>query len=59
MSNDEIKRIAKERGIPLWRIAEKLGIRDYMLSRKMRHDLPQEEQERIIEIIDTLSLQEG
>lgn len=59
MSNAEIKRTAKERGIPLWKIAEKMGIGDYTLSRKMRHELPQEEQDQIIEIMDALAPQEG
>ena len=59
MSNADIKKTAKERGIPLWKIAEQLGIGDYTLSRKMRHELSREEQEQIIEILDSLTPQEG
>lgn len=58
MSNSDIKKAAKERGIPLWKIAEKMGIGDYALSRKMRHELPNEEKEQIIKIIDALAPQE-
>lgn len=39
----------------MWQIADELGILDCNLSRKLRHELPTEEKERLFEIIKRLS----
>lgn len=44
-----------ETGVKLWQVAERLGINDGNLSRKLRRELPQEEQERILKIIQELA----
>lgn len=44
-----------ETGVKLWQVAERLGINDGNLSRKLRRELPQEEQERILTIIQELA----
>lgn len=51
MQNIKIRKIAKKHGVYLWEIADKLDITDSSFSRKLRHELPPEEQARIIEII--------
>lgn len=53
--NADIKEEAKRRGVNLWRIADALGINDGNLSRKLRHELPAEEKEEILAIIDRLA----
>lgn len=55
MCNVEIKEKAKQCGIRLWQIADKLGLQDCAFSRKLRKELPREEKEKILEIIDQLS----
>ncbi len=44
-----------EAGVKLWQVAERLGINDGNLSRKLRRELPEEEQKRILEIIQDLA----
>ena len=53
--NDIIKKTARSKGVKLWEVAERLGIADTSLSRKLRRDLSPAETEMILEIIDELS----
>ena len=55
MNNGEIKKYAAEKKVRIWQSADKLGIADYSLSRKLRHELPDEEKVRIINLIDEIS----
>lgn len=54
MKNNELRDYAKGKGVKLWEIAEKLNINDGNFSRKLRHELPAEEKERIKGIIDEI-----
>lgn len=54
IANNDIRMRAEKAGVRLWQIAEKLGINDGNFSRKLRHELPQEEKEKIFRIIDEL-----
>lgn len=54
VKNQDIRNTAKKSGIKLWQIAEKLGIWDATLSKKLRKELPQEEKEKILGIIAEL-----
>ncbi len=58
MSNTELKKLAKEKGIYLWQIADKLGISDGNFSRKLRKELSQKEKENIYSIIEELQVKE-
>lgn len=55
MHNKEIRVAAKNAGICLWEIAEAYGINDGNFSRKLRKELPQEEKDKILAIIDKLA----
>ena len=55
MTNVEIRRAAGGAGVKLWELAEALGVADATLSRKLRRELPDDEKQRILEIIDRLS----
>lgn len=55
MKNKAIREAAKEHGVKLWEIAEALGINDGNLSRKLRRELPDDEQERIISVIEEIA----
>lgn len=54
-ANKEIKTRAKEKGVFLWEVADKLGMIDTSFSRKLRHELPANEKNRILKIIDEIS----
>lgn len=54
MRNEGIRELAKSKGVLLWQIADKLGITDGSFSRKLRHELTPQEQERVLQIIDEL-----
>jgi hypothetical protein len=55
MSNNTIREQAKKSRVKLWRVAECLGIADSVLSRKLRHELPETERDHILQIIKTLA----
>lgn len=55
MYNKEIKEKAKKCGVRLWKIADELGLQDCAFSRKLRKELPLEEKQRILEVIDRLA----
>lgn len=55
MKNNDIREAAKKAGIHLWQVAAACGINDGNFSRKLRKELPQEEKQNILEIIDRLS----
>lgn len=57
MRNLKIREAASSKGVRLWEIAERLNMYDGNFSRKLRKELPQEEQEKIIKIIDEISLE--
>jgi hypothetical protein len=55
MQNVEIREKAAKNNVYLWRIADKIGITDCHFSRRLRHEFPQEEKEKILAIIDELA----
>lgn len=55
MCNLEIREAAKENGVFLWQIAEVYGVNDGNFSRKLRKELPKEEKEKIMGIIEQLA----
>lgn len=55
MKNRRIREAAKTQGVMLWEIAERLGVTDSTFSRKLRRELPDGEQERLISIISDIS----
>lgn len=55
--NSMIRDYARLKKVKLWQVAEKLGLHDSNFSRKLRHELSEEETEQIIKIIDDLSIE--
>lgn len=53
--NKDIKTAAKSAGVYHWEIADKLGIQDSAFSRKLRRELPAQEREEILQIIEELA----
>lgn len=58
MKNKIIRIEAQERKVCLWQIAEKLGIAEATFSRKLRRELPDDEQEHILEIIEQIAAEQ-
>ena len=54
-ANMKIREKAKNSGVRLWQIADALGIQESMFSKRLRNELPEDEQERILAIIDQLT----
>lgn len=55
MSNKEIRNAAGGHGLRLWEVAEAIGMNESAFSRKLRKELPEEEKQRILGIIDRLA----
>ena len=55
MENVKIRDAAKQAGVHLWEIAERFGCNDGNFSRKLRRELPEDEQRRILGIIAELA----
>lgn len=56
-ANEIIRAHAKKQGVKLWQLAAALNINDGNLSRKLRFELPGDEQKRILSIIDEIAAQ--
>ena len=55
MANEIIREAARQRGIRLWQIALRLHLNDGNFSRKLRVELPEEERDKILTIIEEIS----
>ena len=55
MHNKEVRSAAKNANIRLWEVAAAYGINDGNFSRKLRQELPPEEKEKVLAIIDRLA----
>lgn len=51
MANQKIRLAARGAGVPLWRVAEAMGVSEPTLTRKLRKELSKEEQTRVLAII--------
>lgn len=54
-ANADIRAEAKRNGVFLWEIAIRYGVNDGNFSRKLRKELPPEEKEKIVAIIQELA----
>ena len=54
-TNLKVRLAAREAGVHQWEIAEALGISEGSFCRRMRHELPEAEQARILATIDEIS----
>lgn len=54
-ANCDLRLFAKACGVSMWRIAEKIGISEPTFYRKLRHELPEEDKEKIRAIIKELA----
>lgn len=54
-ANADIRSAAKSAGVCLWQIAERIGVNDGNFSRKLRRELPPQERDKILGIINDLA----
>lgn len=52
--NNRIRTSIYANGLRHWEVADALGINEATLSRKLRHELPEDEEQRILEVIENL-----
>lgn len=52
MKNKQIKDALKKKGLRQWQLAEKLNVNESVLSRRLRKELPPEEKEQILKVIE-------
>lgn len=57
MCNKDIRDYARIRNVKLWKIADKLNIRDSNFSRLLRHELTEDKKQEIYKIIDELAIE--
>ncbi len=57
--NKDIKVKARKSGVLIWEIADRLGIADTTMSRKLRRELPDSEKQEIFKIIDELAAEKA
>ena len=55
MRNKEIRDYIKSKGIPMWRVAERLGSADSNFSRMLRYEIPNDKKKEIMHIADELA----
>lgn len=55
MNNQEIRRAAKEKSVSLWEIADELKISEPTMTRKLRHELPEDEKAKILALIEEIA----
>ena len=53
MAKEELKRDLRKAGITLWQVADMLEVSESTMTRKMRHELSEEEYKKIIAMIKT------
>lgn len=59
MTGAEVRKLAKENGVFLWQIAEKLGINDGNFSRKLRKPLSDADTAKILNIIEQIRAEQA
>ena len=53
--NEGIRKLAKDRGVRLWEVAELYGVNDGNFSRRLRHELPENEKNIIKGYIELIA----
>lgn len=56
--NNDLRDAAKRAKVGWWQIAERLEISEPTMTRRLRHELPQDERERIFRIIEELKTEQ-
>lgn len=55
MKNVELRKYARSRNIAFWQVAQVLKISEPTMTRKLRNELPPDEKDEIVQIINRLA----
>lgn len=55
MENQDIRSYAKTNGVLLWEVAEMVGLSDSAFSRRLRRELPSDQREHIMRVIEAIA----
>ena len=58
MTNMKIRFKAQELGVPLWRVAQQMGISEPTMTRRMRKQLSAEEEQAVLAAIEAVKQQQ-
>ena len=53
--NDRIKNAAREKRVPLWEVASRMGVSESTMTRLMRQELPEKKTQDILSVIDEVA----
>ena len=53
-ANQTVRTALTKRNVYQWELAERLGISEYTLTRKLRKELPEDQQEEMVRIIESI-----
>lgn len=59
MENLEIRRKLKETKVMQWQVADKLGVSEMTLVRKLRYELPEAEKQKIFSVIEEIAVEKN
>ena len=59
LANSDIRSTAKTKGVRLWEIAEFLKVSDPTMTQMLRRELPNEEKQRFLSIIEEIASARG
>ena len=59
VENLEIRRKLKETKVMQWQVADKLGVSEMTLVRKLRYELPEEEKQKIFSVIEEIAVEKN
>lgn len=56
MVNSDIKQRAKQSGVFLYQVAQRMGISEATMTRKLRNELTPEEKDKVFDIINSINI---
>lgn len=58
-NNLAVKEMAYQKHIPLWKVADKIGVHSITLTRWLRTELPDEKYQKLVNAIDEIAAEAG
>lgn len=55
LANSDLRQEMKLLGVPMWAIADKQGLCELTVSRRLRYELPKEEKEKLLDMIHQIA----
>ena len=56
-ANADIRAELKAKNVPVYAVADVMGVHENTVFRRLRHELPEQEKQKFIRIIDEISVQ--